>query len=155
MIVEWFSWIPLRCETMFVETVSGHSHTTRMSCEFAKCHAELSSDPKSWLYLIWGILPPSYMCSKQQSKESSHEPIRRMECHKGFEVLDIAQWCFELLLLSPEPKKTIGILGLSPNRAMFTTESTRTACCNVFLGGPGLFFFRRGTWERILEQHAC
>lgn len=39
---------------MFLETVSGHNHTTRMSCEFAKCHAELSSDTKSWLYLVYG-----------------------------------------------------------------------------------------------------
>ena len=125
---------------MFVETVSGHNHTTRMSCEFAKCHAELSSDPKSWLYLsIWGILPPSYMCSKQQSKESSHEPIRRMECHKGFEVLNIAQWCFELLLLSRNQKKPLESWAFHL-RAMFTTESTRTACCNVFLGGSCFFF---------------
>lgn len=52
---------------MFVETVSGHSHTTRMSCEFAKCHAELSSDPKSWLYLVYGEFYHPATCAQSNN----------------------------------------------------------------------------------------
>ena len=69
------------------------------------------------------------MCSKQQSKD---DVMSQSEEWNVIRVLNIAQWCFELLLLSRNQKKSIGILGVSPEGNVHDRKYKDT----FFLGGP-------------------